>query len=616
MTILEMSLGGGVLIAVILVLRRALLYRVPKWTFLLLWAAALCRLIVPFAIPSPVSVYTGAAWITQVLREEEVPPDQSADAPLPLFPVTAPGTFREDSPVFSPVPQVPEPEKEPLSPLAAVWLAGTALCGLFFACAYLRALRRFWDAAPAEDPLIRRWQEEHPALPPIRIRVSRAVNVPLACGLLRPVILLPDSTDWSDQDQLTYVLTHEYIHIRRRDLLWKLLLAAALCVHWFNPLVWAMYFRANQDLELACDEMVVRTLGLDSRKRYARALLSAAENGFFPLCTTYAAKSHMEERIRAIMKIRKQSLAAVLAALLLVAGITAVFATSRVPAELDSLPQAVQGDPPPVSEPAPADTSASGSRAHPITGQPADTSQEPAGTPADTSDPAGSRVSPITGQSAGTSQEPAAGKTAPEPETSPAYPVNSKGQTYGLSSIVSPEDHIPDLINVPFIQDGEIDSSVVCYVRREDAAPYRYPGETNNPDDAMDYMAWLGEQSYSVTLPAYDREGDSLGTTEVILNDGVKIDTGGKDLDTVREEVKLNRWGVPYGEIPEGTEITVSDGDELNDLCDYLRDVRGIENADIAVTRRGDGTCTVCVACGSYETDLSDSEAFSGDKLE
>ena len=62
MTILEMSLGGGVLITVILALRRALLYRVPKWTFLLLWAAALCRLMVPFAIHSPVSVYNGAAY--------------------------------------------------------------------------------------------------------------------------------------------------------------------------------------------------------------------------------------------------------------------------------------------------------------------------------------------------------------------------------------------------------------------------------------------------------------------------------------------------------------------------------------------------------------------------
>lgn len=61
MMILEMSLGGGVLIAVILVLRRALLYRVPKWTFLLLWAAALCRLMIPLAVPSPVSVYSGAA---------------------------------------------------------------------------------------------------------------------------------------------------------------------------------------------------------------------------------------------------------------------------------------------------------------------------------------------------------------------------------------------------------------------------------------------------------------------------------------------------------------------------------------------------------------------------
>ena len=80
MTIFEMSLGGGLLIAVILVLRRVLLYQVPKWTFLLLWAAALCRLLVPFALPSPISVYTGAAWVAQTMETARV---SSPEAPPP-----------------------------------------------------------------------------------------------------------------------------------------------------------------------------------------------------------------------------------------------------------------------------------------------------------------------------------------------------------------------------------------------------------------------------------------------------------------------------------------------------------------------------------------------------
>ena len=226
----------------------------------------------------------------------------------------------------------PEPEAaESFPPVAALYLTGEALSALFFGAAYLWNLRRFWDAVPAEGELIRHWQETHPTLLPVQIKVSRAVRAPLAYGLLQPVILLPANTCCSDEEHLTCILTHEYVHIRRGDMVWKLLLAAALCVHWFNPLVWAMYFCANRDLELACDEAVVRTLGLDRRKDYAYALLSAAERGFFPLCAPYTTQDHMEERIQAIMKIKKTSFGTILTAILLVTGITAVFATSRAP---------------------------------------------------------------------------------------------------------------------------------------------------------------------------------------------------------------------------------------------------------------------------------------------
>ena len=77
MTILEMSLGGALMIATILVLRRALLHRLPKWTFLLLWAVALCRLLIPFTLPSQFSVFNGAAWVAQAFEKAEKPLDPS-----------------------------------------------------------------------------------------------------------------------------------------------------------------------------------------------------------------------------------------------------------------------------------------------------------------------------------------------------------------------------------------------------------------------------------------------------------------------------------------------------------------------------------------------------------
>lgn len=133
LTILEMSAGGSLLIAVILLLRRAALFRLPKWSFLLLWAAALCRLLIPFSVPSQFSVYNGAAWFSQAAEQEEAPGGPSTNDTW-----TPPAAAR--------------PERSPVSPLAAVYLAGSTLCGLSFAAAYGAGFRRFRGPGPQTRP--------------------------------------------------------------------------------------------------------------------------------------------------------------------------------------------------------------------------------------------------------------------------------------------------------------------------------------------------------------------------------------------------------------------------------------------------------------------------------
>lgn len=443
MTVLDMSLDGGVLIAAILVLRRGLLYRLPKWTFLLLWAVALCRLLIPAAVPSPLSIHNGAAWAIQRL-ERGAAPVSEPEAPAPSAPVTSPGTW--DIPVIptSPAPApAPLPEAKAVSPLKIVWLTGAALCALFFAAAYLWSLRRFRDAVPAESDVIRRWRAAHPTRFPVQIRICGAVDAPLAYGLLRPVVLLPEDADWFDENRLNYVLTHEYIHVRRGDLLWKLLLTAALCVHWFNPLVWIMYLRANQDLELACDEAVVRALGLDSRKDYAYALLAAAESGFSPLCITYSTKNHMEERIRAIMKIKKRSTAVIICAALLVAGVSAVFATAPKPAgtkDLEDLPPAVMTGQTIKPAPAPPEKNVPDTtpeRVHPITSSAPDTSPapQPAPTaPEQDAEPVQQPVEPVVEPAV----EPVTDTTQPQPPAQPEPAAPALENRWGV-----PDGEIP-----------------------------------------------------------------------------------------------------------------------------------------------------------------------------
>ena len=133
--------------------------------------------------------------------------------------------------------------------------------------------------------------------------------------------------DLADTAGLAYVLEHEYTHIRRFDALRKWLLAAALCLHWFNPCVWLMYILAGRDMELSCDEAVLRA-GAD-RSGYALTLLALEEErGRWSPSGSHFSRNATEERIKTIMKRKQISLAALLAVLVVMSIATTVFATN------------------------------------------------------------------------------------------------------------------------------------------------------------------------------------------------------------------------------------------------------------------------------------------------
>ena len=147
--------------------------------------------------------------------------------------------------------------------------------------------RRVWALLPGVPGVLPGGKRGYPPLAAVapaaahRRHPAGRISSPLTFGVLRPVILVPKKTDWTDETALRYVLEHEFVHIQRFDVLSKLLLIAAVCVHWFNPLVWVMYVLANRDLELSCDETVLRRFGGDIRAAYARVLIrmEAARGG-------------------------------------------------------------------------------------------------------------------------------------------------------------------------------------------------------------------------------------------------------------------------------------------------------------------------------------------------
>ena len=142
-------------------------------------------------------------------------------------------------------------------------------------------------------------------------------------------IQCPKKRNWKNTKQLLYVLSHEYVHICHLDILRKIIATVVLCIHWFNPMVWVMYILFNRDVELICDECVVRKFGEKSKAVYSLILINMEEkqSGLLPFCNNFS-KNAIEERITAIMKMKKATILSFAAACLIVGGIVTTFATS------------------------------------------------------------------------------------------------------------------------------------------------------------------------------------------------------------------------------------------------------------------------------------------------
>ena len=318
MSLLQMSFLGTVIILLIVVLRAVLINRLPKKTFLILWWIALIRLLVPFSIKSVTSIYS----LLQSIYSD-INPVRTAQTTtfLPIH-----GNMPE---IANGLSEAMVQRTESISILSVIWLAGLLLCFGFFAVSYIKCYREFRFSLPVENDILEAWKEKHPLKRSLSIRQTETIAAPLSYGVIRPVILMPKNTEWKNIYQLRYVLEHEYVHIRRLDMLTKLIMIAAVCIHWFNPMVWVMYILFNRDLELSCDETVVRRFGMDIKSVYATALISMEEkkSGLTPLCNSFS-KNAIEERIRAIMKIKKTSKFAVIISAVLVICVTGGFATS------------------------------------------------------------------------------------------------------------------------------------------------------------------------------------------------------------------------------------------------------------------------------------------------
>lgn len=306
----EMSLTGAYVAVVVLLLRLALRNRAPRQAVCLLWLIVFARLLLPISLESPFSAVPQAltdvpASQTMGLddttsqgqpagtgEDTTVPPESVSNAPSggPITQPVNPGTA-----VQNPGQTVQTPNQTAASfpwqaLVSGVWLAGVLAMAGYALISYLLLRRRLFDAVRASDGA---W--EHPGL-----------STPFLLGVVRPRIYLPAHLPSKAR---FFVLAHERTHLRRLDHIIKPVCWLALSLHWFNPAAWLAFFLLSRDLEVACDQSVVRRLGSQVKADYSAALLSVAAPRRFPTpCPLAFGGNNAKERIQSVLNYKKPTL--------------------------------------------------------------------------------------------------------------------------------------------------------------------------------------------------------------------------------------------------------------------------------------------------------------------
>lgn len=324
--VLSMSLSALWLVGIVLLLRLAL-KRSPKWIHVLLWAMVAFRLVCPFSLESslsliPESVSSGAVleeWSDGYVGDVEIIHDIRPEYQTAVEAGREPVSAGEDGYYVVTGPdKISEPETvktEVLPRLALVWVAGMAVMALYTAVSYLSLCQKMSTAVRMKGNIYR----------------SEAAASPFVLGLIHPRIYLPFAMDELD---IPHVIAHERAHIRRKDHWWKPLGFLVLTLHWFNPAVWLSYCLLCRDIELACDEKVIRDMNPQQQADYSQALLNCSiHRRAIAACPLAFGEVGVKKRVSNILNYRKSAFWIVLVALVLCALVAVCFLTNPPGAE-------------------------------------------------------------------------------------------------------------------------------------------------------------------------------------------------------------------------------------------------------------------------------------------
>ena len=313
-TVLNMSITASIAILVIL-LARIVLKRTPKIFSYALWAVVLFRLLCPVSLTSGFSLMgLVPAPTTETGRIEYVSLNEPTTE-RPAITVDIPASALNQTTDNRVEPSIDEVVAAdsidfPVTIVSIVWICGVAAMLVFHLLQLIRLRRKLIGSIPLED----------------NIYLADYIPTPFVMGLIHPKIYLPSEMPETEQ---SYIIQHEKHHIRRCDHIIKPLAFVAVCIHWFNPLVWLAFALSSKDMEMSCDEAVMKQMDRDIRADYSSSLLQFSTGkrviGGTPLAF---GEGDTKERIENIMRYKKPTMIIVVLAVILCVGLTACLSSN------------------------------------------------------------------------------------------------------------------------------------------------------------------------------------------------------------------------------------------------------------------------------------------------
>lgn len=302
--IINMSISASWLIFAVLILR-LVLKKAPKWVNVLLWGIVAIRLICPFSFESALSLIPSAETFPKKIIS-----GPSFDVQSGITPVDNRINDYLGDRYFEGVTVPANNGNTIMTILTIVWTIGILLLVAYTVISYWRLHREIDTAVRYKDNIFQ----------------SENVSSPFVLGLIKPRIYLPFKLDGQDME---HVVAHEQAHIRRKDHWWKPLGFLLLTIHWFNPLMWLAYVLLCRDIELACDEKVIKGLSNEQRADYMQALVACSVNRrMIAACPLAFGEVGVKERVKSVMNYKKPAFWVIIIAVIVCVGVAVCFLTN------------------------------------------------------------------------------------------------------------------------------------------------------------------------------------------------------------------------------------------------------------------------------------------------